>query len=333
MAVSRSAPAKRTTSGQGSKGRPGGSQGSGGGKGAPRKSSASGGVPRVLWGVVALVVVAVLVIVLVAVVGGSPKSKPTTRGSGVNQVAVALSAVPQSVLTSFGTGVTSGPGAVTTLPVPITSSQPPLVSGGLPEVFYAGAEYCPFCAAERWAMVQALSRFGTFSGLGETHSSPTDVYRNTPTFTFFKSTYTSKYIDFVPVELADVAGKPLQKATKDQQDLINKYDGPPYISGNSGSIPFIDIGNKYIQSGAEFVPQVLQGMSFQNIAAAAQLPGTPAGQAIDSAANYLTAAICTITQNKPASVCNQPYIPEAIAKMSSAAKSSSSGNATPGAAG
>ena len=33
-------------------------------------------------------------------------------------------------------------------------------------------------------MVSALSRFGTFTGLTTTHSSTSDVYPNTPTFTF-----------------------------------------------------------------------------------------------------------------------------------------------------
>ena len=52
---------------------------------------------------------------------------------------------------------------------------------GKPEVLFIGAEYCPFCAAQRWAMVNALSRFGTFTGLTTTHSSSTDTDPNTPT--------------------------------------------------------------------------------------------------------------------------------------------------------
>ena len=48
---------------------------------------------------------------------------------------------------------------------PTTITGAPLTSGGKPEMLYIGAEYCPYCAAERWAMIVALSRFGTFSGL------------------------------------------------------------------------------------------------------------------------------------------------------------------------
>ena len=46
-------------------------------------------------------------------------------------------------------------------PLTATTGQPALTSGGKPEILYVGAEYCPYCAAERWAMVVALSRFGT----------------------------------------------------------------------------------------------------------------------------------------------------------------------------
>src|SRR5438270_1263439 len=37
----------------------------------------------------------------------------------------------------------------------------PLRQGRKPVFLFVGAQYCPFCAAERWAVVKALSRFGT----------------------------------------------------------------------------------------------------------------------------------------------------------------------------
>jgi len=46
-----------------------------------------------------------------------------------------------------------------------------LQKDGKPLVVFVGAEYCPLCAAERWALVAAFSRFGTFTNLGATHSS------------------------------------------------------------------------------------------------------------------------------------------------------------------
>ena len=52
-------------------------------------------------------------------------------------------------------------------------------------MLYYGAEYCPYCAAERWAIAAALSRFGTWSNLKITASSHTDVYAETHTFSYY----------------------------------------------------------------------------------------------------------------------------------------------------
>ena len=117
------------------------------------------GVPLVL----VVVVVAALVIVKVATGAGGPKSGPTASAAATSVLAQVTS-VPASVLNEVGVGV------ATTKPTKITA--PALTADGEPRVVYVGAEYCPYCAAERWAMAVALSRFGTFAGLGETASSP-----------------------------------------------------------------------------------------------------------------------------------------------------------------
>jgi hypothetical protein len=45
-------------------------------------------------------------------------------------------------------------------------------------VVFVGAEYCPYCASERWPLVMALSKFGTFfEGLRGSMSSTTDLDR------------------------------------------------------------------------------------------------------------------------------------------------------------
>ena len=53
----------------------------------------------------------------------------------------------------------------------------PLSSGGKPEVLYVGTEFCPYCAAESWSLIVALSRFGQFSGL---QHQPLPVVRGHP---------------------------------------------------------------------------------------------------------------------------------------------------------
>ncbi len=184
-------------------------------------------------------------------------------------------------------------------------------SDGKPLVTYVGAEYCPYCAAERWAVAIALSRFGTFSGLSGTHSSSSDVYPDTQTLSFYGSSYSSAYVDFQPVEEAtnqEVGGTypTLQTPTAAQATLLSNYD-------QQGSIPFLDIADQYVITGASYSPQVLQGLSQSQIAAQLDDPSSPVAQAIDGTANDITAAICSVTGNQPSSVCDSPAI-AAIAK-------------------
>ena len=150
-------------------------------------------------GVLAVVVVIVLVLLL------SGNGSPTDTGayaipqSAINEV----TAVPVNQLVTQAMAVaestSSNPGALP--PEKLPSSNPALSVGGKPAFIYMGGEYCPYCAAERWSLVMALSKFGTFSGLKGTTSSATDVDASTPTFSFYGSKFTSRYITFEPVEL------------------------------------------------------------------------------------------------------------------------------------
>ena len=96
-------------------------------------------------------------------------------------------------------------------------SAPALTIGGKPEILYIGAEYCPYCATERWAMVLALGRFGT---LLRAARHPLVQHRrdpSTPTLTFHGSHYTSKYLNFTPVETQGLTeGTNLQTPTSAQ---------------------------------------------------------------------------------------------------------------------
>jgi hypothetical protein len=95
-----------------------------------------------------------------------------------------------------------------------------------------------------------------------------------------------------------------------------KYDAPPFVPASSeGSIPFYDLGNKVLVSGASFSPQVLQGLSAQQIAADLSNPASAVTQSIVGTANYLTAGICSITSGQPASVCQEPYVAKAAQAM------------------
>jgi hypothetical protein len=61
-------------------------------------------------------------------------------------------------------------------------------------------------------------------------------------------------------------------------------------------------------NGASFSPQVLQGLSRAQIASQLNDPTSPVAQAIDGAANQITAAIATVTGNQPSSVSSSPAI-------------------------
>ncbi len=273
-----------------------------------------------------LVLIAIIVVAFV-VISHQPSSIATATPTPVSSsVLKAVTQVDPNVSNTVGTGGVKDP-------LQATKNSPPTLTGptAKPEILYMGAEYCPYCAAERWAMVVALSRFGTFSHLDETTSSSTDVYPSTPTFTFYHSTYTSSYIDFVPVELqgnvADSSGSypTLQTPTSEEQNLINTYDAPPYIDASSaGSIPFIDIANRYVQIGLPqgYSAQDLAGLQWQDIANDLSDAGSPVAQHIIGSANYLTAAICIVTQQRPGSVCNSQTIHQIELSIASRAFSS-----------
>lgn len=300
---------------------------------APARPSAksSSGRPAGLftWLAIGLVVVIVATLVIIKVASGGPAS---TGGNGtftaVNPATFTqLTTVPASVFNTVG--VTS---SVEQVSPPITvKGQPPLTarnsSGAtVPEVLYIGAEYCPYCAAQRWSTIIALSRFGTWSGLGNMSSYGKDIYPNTPTFTFVKSSYTSKYIVFKSVEeytnYLNAAGtnyQLLQSPTKAEVKLIEKYDTPKYIPGLSASdgnpIPFITMDNKFLVSGASYSPDTLTNLSRSSIATGLSDPTSPVTDAIIASANYQTAAICSLTNNEPSTVCTSSGVMAAKTAM------------------
>ena len=210
----------------------------------------------------------------------------------------AITHVDPTLLEQVGTG-----NAQSTLQA--VKGGPPTLTGptGKPEFFYVGGEYCPYCAAQRWAIVVALSRFGTFSPLQQTHSSE----QNLATLTFRNSTYTSQYIDFVAKEIEDNQGNKLDTLTSDQQHNFDTYNSPPYMQ-SAGAIPFINVANKYISSGSYYLPDTLTNLSWQDVATQMKQTDNNVSKGILGSANYLTAVVCASTQNKPDTVCNTAYM-------------------------
>ena len=160
----------------------------------------------------------------------------------------------------------------------------------------------------------ALSRFGTFSNLSGTHSSDSDVYPDTQTLSFYGSSYSSPYVDFQAVEEAtnqQVGGtyQTLQTPTAAQSALMAKYDP-------QGSIPFLDIANRYVDHRFELLAAGAPGPVPQpDRRRSCRIPSSAVAQAIDGTANDITAAITSVTGNQPSSVANSAAIAAIAQKL------------------
>jgi uncharacterized protein DUF929 len=278
------------------------------------------------WGTAALVLVIVVVLVVVKIAGGNTKQSSGPSWSPASATVVQqVSHVPASVFNAVG--VTS---QVSSINPPITlSGQKPLTFSdpttgkSLPGIFFYGAEYCPFCAAARWSLIVALSRFGTFHKLGNMQSSSTDIDPNTQTFTFSKASYTSPYIAFKADEYlsnqATTAGTGytiLMKPTPEEARLVTAFDTSKYfpqsLTPGSSGFPFIDFGNKILQDTL-YDPSILQNVSRDQIAGGLSDAKNPITAVIVAGANYLSASVCHMDGAQPAAVCSSKGV-QAAAK-------------------
>ncbi len=307
-------------------------------------------VDRFVWGAVALIVIGVVVLVVMALTEPTATVTVIRRTSVPAPVLAELRDIPPSTFDSIGVNG----GSVIPLVVPATvGGQPPLTSAGKPEVLYVGAEFCSYCAAERWPLVVALSRFGRFSHLAEMRSSGSSVFPSIQTFSFEGSSYTSAYVTFVGVEeYSDVTGPAgtytrVASLTPTEQAVFRR-DDPRGIPGGTPALqtlPFVDIANRMVTSTSAFTPALLENLSRDTVASALADPSaslappgssTPSGatgsaspaaqgrqlsptgiaaQSIVAAANELTAGICSATGDRPADVCTTSGVQAADAVL------------------
>ena len=250
---------------------------------------------------IALVVVIVAVLVVVKVAGGGGGGSGSTvdvpsppAGTPIPATTLAkLQSVPISTLTAAPTS-----GILTT---PQSVNNPALIADGKPELLFIGAEFCPHCAAERWPLYIALSKFGTFApNPGRIHSA--NLEGDVPTLTFYGTKYTSPYFTFTPVEVyTNKPGgngyTPLQTPTQAQLAL--------WQSTNGGAFPFVDFGGKVALASAQYSYGPLQNLPFEAVAAQVGNNSTVIGSDIDASAAQLISTICgSLTHDQPSNVCS-----------------------------
>lgn len=243
-----------------------------------------------------LVPVGVIVLAVLVLVGVRVLDRPAPQTGPVSPtVNSQVGSVPVTVLNQVGAG--------TNTVAPSVMNSAPLTEGGKPKVLYIGAEFCPFCAADRWPLAVALSRFGTLNGVGQLTSSESKI----ASLSFQGASLTSSTIAFSGYEIEDQQHKPL--------DTPPPADAQIYQTYGDQSFPFVDIGGRYLVNTGSYDPSVLSGKTQEQIAAALSDPKSDIAQAVDGTANVFTAAICKTTNGAPAAVCNSAGVQAASSKL------------------
>jgi hypothetical protein len=179
---------------------------------------------------------------------------------------------------------------------------------GKPLVFFMGAGFCPFCAAERWAIVEALKNFGTWEDLVEEKSAGHDEkYLNVPTMSFARARYSSEFIEFVGRETADRNFEPLQELDEKDNEILDTFN-PDQI------IPFLLVDGQFMQVGAGYSPKLIEGMDHSRVRTELENPNSEVGKAIRDEIDNITALVCKSIGSKSPS-CQKEKISGLVAKI------------------
>lgn len=188
------------------------------------------------------------------------------------------------------------------------SDRPLQRASGKALVFFMGAGFCPFCAAERWAIVHALSHFGTWEGLAEDRSAGHDEkYLNVPTYNFARAKYASQYVEFVGRETADRNFEPLQELDEKDYEILDTFN-PDQI------IPFLLIDGQFMQVGAGHSPQLIEGLEHSKVRSELDNAGSGIGKAINAEIDNIEALVCKSIGGK-AKICENEKVKGLAARI------------------
>src|SRR6516225_4105357 len=258
-----------------------------------------------------LIIVAIILLGTLVLVRDnfSPTSSPTTEtfNPAPSSLVSTLASVPATVYDAVGISSPTVP--VTPLRPTTGSGNAPLwlatVNGGPPKpvVFFYGAEFAPYAAAERWPLVLALSRFGTFGQLGLAQSSPTTAFAGLSTFTFWQSSYHSHHVALESVERYGTLNPTGARYLGLESPNGREATAVAAYGSGVNSFPLVDVANRYVLNGSAFTPGALVGLTQDQIAGYLSSPTSPLTQAVVAAANEITAAICAADGQQPTAVC------------------------------
>jgi Domain of unknown function (DUF929) len=154
------------------------------------------GTVRFAWGATVVILIGVVVLLVYAFSAPSNPTEVVRRSPTSPAILSEIRQIPGSVFDTVGVSAPTTP-----VTAPSVVNGPALVEAGKPAVLYVGAEFCSFCAAERWALVVALSRFGQFTSLANMQSAPQSAFPSIQSFSFVGAGYTSSYLAFRGIEL------------------------------------------------------------------------------------------------------------------------------------
>jgi len=236
------------------------------------------------------------------------------------QVARLITSVPASTLNQVGAGDSRNP--ITSHVFGIAKGHGRFTSDAKPQIVTVELAWCPHCAANSWALAVALSRFGTFTGLGEINTgthfckvaedpcnlNPLFCFPFTHGLSFMGAGYRSRYLSFAAVVLQDVNGRKLENPNRhEQRSLVAVH--LEHVA------PALDIAGAWGFQGSGYDPGTLAHKTWSQIAGSLANPHNAIARQIDGLANLFTAAICSATQGRPGSVCKSRGVQAAAAAV------------------
>ena len=268
---------------------------------------------RFALGATIAIVLGVIVLVIVAITARPPARNAVHQATAPAVVVAQVSGVPAAVFDAVGNGPAN---ASWTAPT-VLSPPSTITDRGKPEVIYVGAEYCAFCAAERWPLVVALARFGQFTRLSAVASSSNAAFPAVHSFSFVGATYTSPYVvlsateQFSNVRGPDGAFQSLGTVPARDRPALDRASQAAADGMPPGTLPLVDVAGIEALATSQFSPAVLGSAPMTSIAGQLANPTATTTEAIIAAANQLSAGICTATGQRPAAVCSSPGVRQA----------------------